>query len=115
MQRHPSDGARVLIDSDRQLDLAATVAYEHHIMIDGGGYPNMHFRRDCHAASKLVHVCRTKRPYRGAWESPKVLRYLEERAGTEFDDSIVRAFIAMMKVWDQRVTRVDAPDEAAWR
>jgi len=38
MQRHPSDGARVLIDSD-QLDLAATVAYEYHIMIDGGGSP----------------------------------------------------------------------------
>jgi len=121
MQRHPSDGARVLIDSDRQLDLAATVAYEHHIMIDGGGYPSMHFRRDCHAASKLVHVCdvydalRTKRPYRGAWESPKVLSYLEERAGTEFDDSIVRSFIAMMQTWDQRVTRVDAPVEAAWK
>ncbi|MBC7789725.1 MAG: HD domain-containing protein [Anaerolineae bacterium] len=121
MQRHPSDGARVLIDSDRQLDLAATVAYEHHIMIDGGGYPNMHFRRDCHAASKLVHVCdvydalRTKRPYRGAWESPKVLSYLEERAGTEFDASIVRGFIAMMQAWDLRVTRTDAPEEAAWK
>ena len=109
MQRHPSDGARLLLDCDRDLDLAAAVAYEHHIMIDGGGYPKLHFRRACHPASTLVHVCdvydalRTKRPYRDAWESEKVLSYLEERAGTEFEPEVARAFIAMMREWDRRV------------
>ena len=39
MQRHPVDGARLIVSSDKNLDLAAVVAYEHHIMIDGGGYP----------------------------------------------------------------------------
>jgi putative nucleotidyltransferase with HDIG domain len=108
MQRHPVDGARIILESEQKLDLAAAVAYEHHIMIDGGGYPHMHFRRDCHHGSKLVHVCdvydalRTKRPYRDAWESEKVLSYIAERAGTEFDADIAQGFIKMMRTWEPR-------------
>jgi len=56
MNRHPADGARIILTSEQRLDLAAVVAYEHHIMLDGGGYPALKFRRDCHFASKLVHV-----------------------------------------------------------
>jgi putative nucleotidyltransferase with HDIG domain len=108
MQRHPVDGAKIILESEQKLDLAAAVAYEHHIMIDGGGYPHMHFRRDCHHGSKLVHVCdvydalRTRRPYRDAWESEKVLAYVAERAGTEFDAEVARGFIEMMKTWERR-------------
>ena len=108
MQRHPVDGARIILESEQKLDLAAAVAYEHHIMIDGGGYPHMHFRRDCHHGSKLVHVCdvydalRTRRPYRDAWESEKVLAYIAERAGTEFDADVARGFIGMMQTWEPR-------------
>src|SRR5207249_1241587 len=61
----------------------AVVAYEHHIMLNGDGYPTLTFRRDCHYASKLVHVCdvydalRTNRPYREAWSQERTLGYLE--------------------------------------
>ena len=108
MQRHPVDGARIILESEQKLDLAAAVAYEHHIMIDGTGYPHMHFRRDCHHGSKLVHVCdvydalRTRRPYRDAWESEKVIAYIAERAGTEFDGEVARGFIRMMETWERR-------------
>lgn len=113
IQRHPADGARIIIAGDRHLDLAAAVAYEHHIMIDGKGYPSCHFRRDCHEASKMVHVCdvydalRTKRPYRDAWESERVLGYIEERGGTEFDPDIARAFLEMMRALEGRVHRTE--------
>ena len=113
MQRHPVDGARLIVASDKNLDLAAVVAYEHHIMLDGGGYPKPHYGRGCHHASELVHVCdvydalRTNRPYREAWESERVLRYLDERAGKEFDPKIARAFIEMVRGWDQRVATAD--------
>ena len=99
MNAHPVDGARLILQSEEDLDLAATVAYEHHIMLDGGGYPALHYRRECTLASRLVHVCdvydalSTKRPYRDAWPSEKTLAYLEERAGTEFDPDLVAAFI----------------------
>jgi len=111
MQRHPADGARIIITSDRELDLAAAVAYEHHIMIDGGGYPRCHFHRACHPASILVHVCdvydalRTHRPYRDAWEAARVLGYISERAGTEFDPDIARKFVEMMTELEGRVVR----------
>ena len=40
---------------------------------------------------------RTTRPYRDAWPQEKVLAYLEERAGTEFDPDLVTAFNRMMQ------------------
>ena len=64
-----------------------SVAYEHHRCHDGGGYPRVHYARDAHQASRLVHVCdvydalRTRRPYRDAWSSEQALEYIEERAG----------------------------------
>ena len=103
MQQHPVAGAKLIIESGRRLDLAAAVAHEHHIMINGHGYPTCHYRRDCHKASKLVHVCdvydalRTKRPYRDAWEAERVLGYVEERAGTEFEPEAATAFVRMMR------------------
>lgn len=113
MRKHPVDGAKIIYESDRDLDLAAAVAYEHHIMINGQGYPRRHFDRGVHAASKLVHVCdvydalRTNRPYRAAWESEKVLGLIQEGTGTDFDTESATAFIAMMKSWDARVAVVD--------
>jgi putative nucleotidyltransferase with HDIG domain len=109
LNAHPVDGARIILEGDQRLDLAATVAYEHHIMIDGGGYPQLLFRRDCHYASRVVHVCDvfdalcTDRPYRAAWELERVLGYIEERSGTEFDREIASVFTDMMR---RRVSRV---------
>lgn len=112
MNSHPAEGARIILSTHDDLDLAAVVAYEHHIMIDGGGYPTMKFKRDCHQGSKLVHVCdvydalRTNRPYRDAWPTSKVIEYMQEKAGTEFDKHVVEGFVHMMKVWEPRVAHV---------
>jgi putative nucleotidyltransferase with HDIG domain len=112
LNRHPADGARIIISSDEQLALAAAVAYEHHIMIDGGGYPCVHYPRECHYASRLVHVCdvfdalHTDRPYRAAWDAERALQYIEERAGSEFDAEIARTFATMMRRYAERVTVV---------
>ena len=82
-------------------------------MLNGGGYPTMHYRRDCHQASKLVHICdvydalRTNRPYRDAWPSEKVLGYIEERAGLEFEPDFAGTFVRMMGQWEPRVVAVD--------
>jgi putative nucleotidyltransferase with HDIG domain len=118
MNRHPVEGARIILESEQDLDLAAVVAYEHHIMLNGLGYPQVRFRRRCHEASNLVHVCdvydalRTRRPYRDAWPVEQVLPYIEGRAGLEFDPQYVRAFIAMMRKWESQVAVID--DERAF-
>ena len=120
MRRHPVDGAKIIYESDRDLDLAAAVAYEHHIMINGQGYPKRHFERGVHSASKLVHVCdvydalRTKRPYREAWDAERVLQHIEKGAGPDFEPESATAFIAMMRNWEPRVAVIEgssAPTE----
>lgn len=117
MQGHPAAGAKLIIESGRRLDLAAAVAHEHHIMINGHGYPSCHYRRDCHKASKLVHVCdvydalRTKRPYRDAWEAERVLTYIEERAGTEFEPEAANAFVRMMRKAEKGIQLSPLPPE----
>jgi len=109
MRRHPADGARIILQSQQQLDLPAAVAYEHHIMLNGGGYPTFQIPRECHRASRLVHVCdvydalRTDRPYRDAWSQEQVLSYLAARGGTEFDADLVTAFVQMMRQWEPRL------------
>lgn len=108
VEAHPAVGARMLLENPDPMDLAAVVAYEHHIMLDGGGYPRLPDARGAQYASRLVHVCdvydalRTRRPYRDAWSSEQTVDYIESRAGVEFDPAIVRSFIAMMRQWDAR-------------
>jgi HD domain len=108
MQLHPVDGARIIIEQEARLDLAAFVAYEHHIMLNGGGYPALRYPRGCHYASKVVHVCDvydalcTDRPYRPAWTSERAIGYLAERSGLEFDPELVGAFTRMIGDWEQR-------------
>jgi HD-GYP domain-containing protein (c-di-GMP phosphodiesterase class II) len=103
MRRHPVDGARIIMESRDDLETAAIVAYEHHIMLDGGGYPRMKYPRPCALASRLVHVCDvydalcTTRPYREAWSSAKAVALLRERAGVEFDPEIVETFATMLE------------------
>jgi putative nucleotidyltransferase with HDIG domain len=114
IQNHPVVGARMLLQSPDPMELAAVVAYEHHIMMDGGGYPSLGDTRGAQYASRLVHVCdvydalRTNRPYRQAWESERAIAYIQGRAGVEFDPAIARSFIAMMRQWDQRITKASA-------
>ncbi len=114
MRRHPADGARIILTSEPDLDLAAVVAYEHHVMLNGGGYPRFTYPRACHLASRLVHVCdvydalRTDRPYRDAWPQSRILEYLDARAGAEFDPELAQAFTRMIGEWEPA-------DVAAWR
>jgi putative nucleotidyltransferase with HDIG domain len=113
INQHPVDGARLLLESGEQLEMAAVVAYEHHMLHDGGGYPQPRFCRACHSASRIAHVCdvydalRTHRPYRAAWGSEAVLAYIGERAGSEFDPDVARAFVHMMRQWEPRFAELD--------
>ncbi len=117
MQAHPADGARIILTSEKHLDLAAVVAYEHHIMFNGCGYPSLSHPRQCHQASDLVHICdvfdalRTDRPYRDAWPAPKALALIQDNAAIEFHPGLARSFLEMMKTWEARVADLADADQ----
>ncbi len=116
MRSHPVEGAKIILQTDKDLDLCAVVAFEHHIMIDGHGYPERQRKCDCHHASLLVHVCdvfdalRTHRPYRVAWEAAAIFDYINHRIGTEFDADVATAFLEMMAERELAIARADAID-----
>lgn len=114
VRRHPVDGAQIILRGCRRHEICAVVAYEHHMMIDRGGYPLHRPGRECHHASVLVHVCdvfdalRTHRPYRAAWGTADILAYIDRRMGSEFDPDAAQAFIRMMKESEPRAAAARA-------
>lgn len=114
VRRHPVDGAQIILRGCRRHEICAVVAYEHHMMIDRGGYPLHRPGRECHHASVLVHVCdvfdalRTHRPYRAAWGTADILDYINRRMGSEFDPDVAQAFIKMMKECEPRAAAARA-------
>ncbi len=103
IETHPVEGAKIILAREQHLDLAAVVAYEHHLMLDGRGYPRLHYARPAHHASQIVHVCDvfdalcTHRPYREAWATEAALALLEEESGTSFVPDLVEKFAAMLR------------------
>lgn len=102
MKRHPIEGARIIVEAAGALDVAAVVAYEHHIMPEGSGYPTLTYRRSAHLASRLVQLCdsyhalRSPRPYRKAWPADMTLSFVRERAGFEFDPELTTSLTQML-------------------
>jgi putative nucleotidyltransferase with HDIG domain len=73
MNRHPRDGADVLLSLPGDVHpLLPTIAYQHHMGANLSGYPTPRWKIAAHPASRLVAVAdvfdalRTIRPYRGA-------------------------------------------------
>jgi hypothetical protein len=116
IRHHPVDGAHIILRGHPHHETCAVVAFEHHIMLDGTGYPERTVRRGCHQASLLVHVCdvfdalRTHRPYRVAWVTPSILAYIQRRIGIEFDPMVARAFMKMLQESETRLARSRATD-----
>ena len=113
VERHPVDGARIILMSDKRMELGATVAYEHHLRPDGTGYPQGLFRRPMHLASKLVRVCsvynalRIQRAHRESYPAAQALLFIDERAGKEFDGEIAGAFTRMMRKLEPQIREVE--------
>lgn len=106
--RHPEDGARLLLRQSPDLDLAATTAYEHHLRMDGSGYPSRRFHREPHYISRVVAVCgaydalRSERCYRPARDAATALREIETGRGSVYDPAVASSFVEMMRKWGGR-------------
>ena len=112
IERHPVDGARIILMSDKRMELAAAVAYEHHLRPDGTGYPQGLFRRPMHLASKITRICsvynalRIPRAHRNPYPATQALLFIDERAGREFDKEIAGEFTKMMRRLEPNIREV---------
>jgi HD-GYP domain-containing protein (c-di-GMP phosphodiesterase class II) len=98
MKRHPEDGARMLMGAGRLPELAAIVAFEHHLQYDGGGYPAVPAGWRSHVASEITHVAdvydalRSDRPYRKGLPAETAAQMMRADAGRVFDPYVLTTF-----------------------
>ncbi len=101
MRQHPQN-AYDMLSSIPYLEKALDIPYCHHEKWDGSGYPRGLKGEDIPLAARIFSVVdvwdalRSDRPYRLAWDDEKVVRYIRERAGVEFDPQVVDAFFELI-------------------
>ncbi|HXJ63549.1 MAG TPA: HD-GYP domain-containing protein [Actinomycetota bacterium] len=106
IQKHPVDGAGLILVSSRDLfDPAVSIVLEHHAGYDVSGYPRLSERRQPSMPARLVAVAdcfdavTSKRSYRQAEERRQALSILQAGSGRGFDPVVVRAFVRMLGIF----------------
>ena len=128
MRRHPVEGAEILRRTPEMPILAPVVAFEHHLRIDGSGYPGRVQRSALNLGTMLCSIAdvydamRSQRAYQQAFPSDRVLQVLREDDGAHFERHLVRRFVQLLGIYPPGnlvkleggevavVIRVHAPD-----
>ena len=98
IKRHPLDGAR-MIRRLETLQPALPYILFHHERWDGSGYPSGRSREQIPVGARIVAVTdafdamTSLRPYRAPLQLGTALAEVDDGAGTQFDPSVVRAFL----------------------
>ena len=106
IQSHTKVGYHLLNKSERPLiRMAALIAFEHHERWNGEGYPCGKKGKEISLAGRIVCLCdvfdalSVARPYKQAWELPRILDYLKEQRGQMFDPSLVDDFFLNLDIF----------------
>ncbi len=128
MRRHTVDGAELLRRTPEMPILAPVVAFEHHMRIDGTGYPFGTKRAGLNVGTMLCGIAdvydamRSQRAYQQAFPTDRILAVLKRNDGTQFDQNLVRRFVQLLGIYPPGnlvrltsgeiavVTQVHAPD-----
>ncbi|MEW6721237.1 MAG: HD domain-containing phosphohydrolase [Thermodesulfobacteriota bacterium] len=98
IRRHPSSGAEILRPIP-SLGKIIPIVEQHHERFDGSGYPvglageAISLNARIVAVADVADALSTDRPYRPGWPQEKVLSYLLENSGRQFDPSAAAAFL----------------------
>jgi putative nucleotidyltransferase with HDIG domain len=105
MKRHVVDGAEILRGTPEIPALAPIVAFEHHLRIDGTGYPYGVTRPHLNLATMLCGIAdvydamRSQRKYQQAFPSERILAVLQLNDGKQFDQHLVRRFVQLLGIY----------------
>jgi HD-GYP domain-containing protein (c-di-GMP phosphodiesterase class II) len=105
VRRHPIDGAQILRRTMDLTPLAAVVAFEHHLRLDGTGYPAAVKRDSLNLATMLCAIAdvydamRSKRHYQDAFPADRILEVLRRGEGRAFESHLVRRFVQLMGLY----------------
>jgi len=128
MRRHVVDGAEILRRTPEMPILAPIVAFEHHLRLDGSGYPftvkrnSMNLGSMLCAISDVYDAMRSQRTYQQAYPTDRILAVLKRNEGAQLDQNLVRRFVQLLGIYPPGnlvslstgeiavVLRVHAPD-----
>jgi putative nucleotidyltransferase with HDIG domain len=102
IEKHPEWGERILSPIDELAEVRPIVRHCHERW-DGAGYPDALAGDAIPLESRIIFVCdafhamTTERPYRSALPVEEAMRRLREGAGSQFDPSVVDAFLRLIQ------------------
>jgi putative nucleotidyltransferase with HDIG domain len=105
MKHHVVDGAEILRGTPDIPALAPIVAFEHHLRIDGTGYPNGVNRPTLNLGTMLCGIAdvydamRSQRAYQQSYPTDRILQVLKRNDGTQFDQHLVRRFVQLLGIY----------------
>jgi putative nucleotidyltransferase with HDIG domain len=104
MKRHVVDGAEMLRCTPEIPALSPVVAFEHHLRLDGTGYPAVS-RPQLNLATMLCGIAdvydamRSQRKYQEAFPSERIVAVLQRNDGKQFDQHLVRRFVQLLGIY----------------
>ncbi len=102
MKKHPVAAFEVL-SPIQFLSRSLDIPYCHHERWNGTGYPRGLKGEEIPLAARIFSVIdvydalTSDRPYRPAWPEDKVIQYLREQSGIQFDPAVVEAFLSLLE------------------
>jgi putative nucleotidyltransferase with HDIG domain len=105
MKRHTVDGAEMLRRTPEITALAPVVAFEHHLRLDGSGYPAGIARPSLNLCTMLCGIAdvydamRSQRRYQKALPTERILTVLKNNDGVQFDQHLVRRFVQLIGIY----------------
>jgi putative nucleotidyltransferase with HDIG domain len=105
MKKHVIDGAEILRATADMPALAPVVAFEHHLRLDGSGYPTQAKRGSLNLGTMLCGIAdvydamRSQRHYQQAFPTDRILQVLKRNDGQQFDQHLVRRFAQLLGIY----------------
>jgi putative nucleotidyltransferase with HDIG domain len=105
MRMHVVDGAEILRRTPEMPAIAPVIAFEHHLRLDGTGYPFGVKRGMLNIGTQLCGIAdvydamRSQRAYQQAFPSDRILEVLKRNDGHQFDQNLVRRFTQLLGIY----------------